>query len=128
MGMMGGMGSGMGMMGGMGSGMGMMGLDEKQRGKVRAINRDLRKKRWSLMGQIMDESDKLYALYDASPRDAKAIGKVYSRIFDLKRQIIEASIVAGNKSEGVLTKEQRDRMGDMMGRGGRMGGMGMMGR
>ena len=119
-----GMGRGMGMGGGM-----MLDLDDKQRKEMRGIQKDLRKKVWALKGQIMNEQDALADLYDADTPNAKAIGNVYGKIFNLKRQIIEATVEAGNKRRGVLNKEQREMMDGMRGgMGSGMGpGMGMMG-
>ncbi|MGD8743222.1 MAG: Spy/CpxP family protein refolding chaperone [Granulosicoccaceae bacterium] len=129
------MGMGRGGMGMMGyGGMAMMDLDDKQRGQIRDIQRELRKKIWALKGQIMDEQDSLADLYDTDTRNASAIGKVYGKIFDLKRQVIEATVEAGNKRRAVLNKEQRERLNDMRGMMGGYGmgrgmgrGMGMMG-
>ncbi len=118
-GMMGG-GYGPGMMGG-GYGHGMMGqgmmgsqqglpgvsLDDKQRKAYNAINDDLRRKRWELMGRTMDEQAKLRDLYEVDKRDPAAIGAAYQRVFDLQRQMIEATVAAHNKVEGLLTPEQR---------------------
>ena len=111
------MGPGM-MMGGRGHGMGpgMMGmhdglpginLDDQQRKKYNAIQDDLRRKRWELMGRTMDEQSRLRDLYDADKRDPAAIGAAYQRIFDLRRQMIEATVAAHNKIEELLTFEQR---------------------
>ena len=122
-GMMGGYGQGQmgpGMMGG-GYGHGMMGqgmmgsqqglpgvsLDDKQRKAYNAINDDLRRKRWELMGRTMDEQAKLRDLYEADKRDPAAIGAAYQRIFDLQRQMIESTVAAHNKIEGLLSPEQR---------------------
>lgn len=135
----GGMGMGPGMMMG-GGGMGMMGmlnLTDEQRGKIRKIEDDQRKKNRDLYGKIEDESVKLRDLYDTDAPDAKKIGAVYDRIFDLKRQAIVASIETQNKARAVLTKEQQEQLKSwrrggmgMGGSGPRGGGMGpgMMGR
>lgn len=79
----------------------------------------------------MEEKDKLIDLYNTENRDKEAIVKVYSRIFELKKQMIEANIDAGNKARGILTKKQRKELDDMEARmhrrsykGGMMGGMG----
>ncbi|MBZ0131506.1 MAG: Spy/CpxP family protein refolding chaperone, partial [Rhodocyclaceae bacterium] len=114
-GMMGG-GYGHGMMGQGMMGQGMMGwqqglpgvsLDDKQRKAYNAINDDLRRKRWELMGRTMDEQAKLRDLYEADKRDPAAIGAAYQRIFDLQRQMIESTVASHNKIEGLLTPEQR---------------------
>jgi len=123
----GGMGH-MGMMGGMG-GFHMLELDDAQRATLRKVRSQLRKESLPIMGRIMDEQDKLCDLYAQERRDAKAIGSVYAKIFDMQRQMIEASIEAHNRAREVLTDEQRAQAKDvrrgMMGGQGR--GMGMMG-
>ncbi len=85
-------------------------LTAAQKKEIRSIQRDLRATTWEHEDAMETMSDDLFDLYSASTRDAKAIGKVYSGIFDHRRQIIEAQIEAGNKVEGVLTKEQRAKM------------------
>jgi Spy/CpxP family protein refolding chaperone len=106
------MGPGMmghGMMGHMGP-MWMLNLTAEQRAQIRGIHDEQRTQRWSIMGKIMDESSQLHVLYAAEKWDPKAIGAVYGKIFDLKRQMIEASISAHNRWEAVLTQEQRDQL------------------
>ena len=82
-------------------------LTPEQRARIRKIQRDLRKKHWALEDKIEDVSDKLFELYRAPERDAKAIGKIYGQIFDYRRQMIELAIEAGNEVGKVLTPEQR---------------------
>lgn len=82
-------------------------LDDKQRKQVNVIHDDLRRKRWELMGRTMDEQVKLRDLYDAEMRDPAVIGAAYQRIFDLRRQMIEATVSAHNRIEALLTPEQR---------------------
>jgi Spy/CpxP family protein refolding chaperone len=134
------MGPGMmgpGMMGpGMGSMMmdGLPGIDlsDEQRRRINAIHDGVRKQRWELTGKLMDEQAKLRDLYGAEKRDPAAIGAQYQRIFDLRRQQIEATIAAHNQVEEALTPEQRKALHDTLRRGylggGQMGGPGMMGR
>ena len=131
-GMMGG-GYGQGMMSGGHHGFGMMGqrdglpgvtLDDAQRKKANGIQDDLRRKRWELMGRTMDEQIKLRDLYEADKRDPAAIGAAYQRVFDLRRQMIEATVAAHNKIEELLTPEQRKSARDYWGQSwrGRMMG------
>ncbi len=82
-------------------------LNAEQRTKIRKIQRELREKHWILEDKIEDISDKLFELYRAPERDAKAIGKVYGQIFDYRRQMIELAIEAGNEVGKVLTPQQR---------------------
>ncbi len=146
MGMMGGMmpmmgGMGMGMMSGMGGGMmpmmmgrqammlGMLDLSDEQRARIRAIQRETASKVRRLWVQMADEADRLRDLYAAERPDPKAIGRAYSKIFDLKRQIVEARVAARNRIMDVLTPEQRKALKSMRERmrRGRMGMMGMGG-
>ncbi|MFQ5755906.1 MAG: Spy/CpxP family protein refolding chaperone [Acidiferrobacterales bacterium] len=133
-----GMGPGMmggGMMGGMGPGMmgmgpiGMLDLTDDQRTKIHNIKNGLRKQNWNTMGKIMDEGSKLRGLYAKEPRDPKAIGAVYGKIFDYKRQMIEAKIAAMNNMQAVLTAEQREQLKQWRhGRRSGPGAQGMPGR
>ena len=82
-------------------------LTEEEKKKIRTIQRNLRATVWQNRDAIEDISDELFSLYAAKVRDPKAIGKVYGKIFDHKRQIIEAQIEAGNQAESVLTDKQR---------------------
>ncbi len=118
----GGMGMGMGMGGGMGMGMGMMGpgmgagpfsmlnLSTEQRTKVNAIQDSLRKQQWTLQGKINDEEARLRDLYLVDQPDPKRVGQAYDTIFDLRRQIIEAQVLAQNQMQNVLTAEQRNQI------------------
>lgn len=106
----------------------MLELSDEQQKKAIEIQRELRKQRWAVMGQIMDEKDKLTDLYDQEIRDPKAIGNVYSNIFNLKKILIEDNLVAGNKARQLLNEEQRKQLSALeKQRGNRqMGGMGNM--
>jgi len=133
-----GMGYGhMGMM--MGGGMGMMyglNLDKTQRSKLRSLMREQRDANCKTMTQMMDVHDELAAEYDKDKPDAKAIGKLYNKMAQMRSHMIEQSVQMHNKIRGLLNKEQKeiyDRMyhGRMGGYGGMMGpgmmGPGMMG-
>jgi len=118
------MGPGMmgpGMMGPGMMGPGMMGMDPmealnftaEQRRRIHEIQDEQRRQNWDSMGKIMDERSKLRDLYDADQWDPKAIGAVYGKIFDLKRQMIETSVIAHNRLEAVLTQEQMDQLAQL---------------
>ena len=110
-----GMMRGYGMGPGMAGGQGMMGggimygleLDGEQRKQLHRIQSELRKHNWDLQGRIMDQEDKLFDLYADQMPDPKKIGSVYGKIFDLRRQMIEAAIEAQNRQRAILTDEQR---------------------
>ena len=114
-------GDGMGhhMMGGYRMGYGMMSpgmmsgveLDRDQRRQMLRIQSELRKQNWALQGKILDAQDQLYELYSEGTLDAKKIGAVYAKIFDLRRQMIESAVNARNRQRAILTDEQRDQLG-----------------
>ncbi|MEW5888190.1 MAG: Spy/CpxP family protein refolding chaperone [Pseudomonadota bacterium] len=132
--MQGGMMGGQGMTGGPMMMDGLPGIDvsDEQRKRINAIHDSVRKQQWDLSGKLMDEQARLRDLYSAEKRDPAAIGAQYQRIFDLRRQQIEASIAAHNQVEEALTPEQRKALRESCRRGhmggGMMGGPGMMGR
>jgi len=144
MGMMGHMG-GMGMMGhmrgldmmGYASPMGMtgranpLGLSEEQRQATNKLHGELRKKHWEIMGQLIDQHSLLGDAYALDRPDPKAIGAVYGKIFDLRRQMIEAAIDTHNKKMDMLNEEQIGQLkqfqNQMMGPSGMMESHGMMG-
>jgi len=112
------MGPGGMMMGPMGGMMGpgyMMGnlygldLSDKQRDQIRDIQRDMRKKHWALMEQMMETSDKLVDLYEVDKPDPDKIGKVYDEVFKIKRELIQQQIIVRNKIFDILNKEQREK-------------------
>lgn len=108
------MGHGYGMRGpGMMRGYGPMwlpDLKEDQQKKISAIYEELHKKRWDLMTKMQGEYATLRGLYAADPRDPAATGNQYRKISDLRRQMVELSVDAGNRMEAVLTKEQKERL------------------
>ena len=131
MGMMGG-GDHRGMMGNMmggGGHMGMMnkykglGLSDEQKQQMSDIKYKLRKEHWAIMGQMIDQHAALQKAYAGDRPDPAAVGAVYGKIFDLKRQMIEARLAAKNSAKDVLTEEQRAQMKKMKHkRGGMMHG------
>jgi len=127
----------MGMMGNMmgGGHMGRMGkfkgldLSDEQKAKMSEIRYKLRKKHWEIMGPMIDQQAALHKAYAGDRPDPAAVGAVYGKIFDLKRQMIEARLTAKNSSMDVLTEEQRAQMKKMNHKGGgMMQGQGMQGQ
>lgn len=118
-----GYGMGLGMMGhysgfGQGQRTGVMGwedyeqlnLNADQRAKITQIQKEVRTQHWSLMGKRLEAQDRLRDLYDAEKLDAAAINKQYKEIEDYRRQMVESSIDARNRINGILTKDQREKL------------------
>ena len=106
----------------------MLDLTDEQRAEISKLRGELRKKQWATMGQVIDEREKLFELYSADNPDPKEVGAVYGKIFDLRRQMIEAAIDTRNRTRTILTQEQRSQL-DQWRHGWRTGpgGPGMMG-
>lgn len=86
------------------------GLKDEQREKIYDVLDELRRDHWKLMGESMDHSAELRGLHGAERPDAKAIGAVYGKIFDVRRRMIESGIEARQKARDVLTDEQREQL------------------
>lgn len=101
----------------------MLNLTDAQRSKIAQIRDNVRKKNWPLMGQMMDEQSQLQQLYATETPDPKKVGEAYSKLSELRRQMIENSVEARNQMLAVLTPEQRKELDQYWGGGG-VGGPG----
>ena len=88
----------------------MLNLSADQQSRISKLTDQLNHDNWAKQGMINDESAKLRDLYEADKRDPAAIGEEYKKIFDLKRQMIEAYLATQNQIEDLLTPEQRDQL------------------
>lgn len=99
-------------------GMGMMGinymhmlnLSDSQRKSMRNIQKATRTQQFALHDKLTEYADELYSLYEKDKPNAKKIGGIYKKIFDIKRQKIELGITTKNKAYDVLTKEQKEKL------------------
>jgi Spy/CpxP family protein refolding chaperone len=106
---------GVGMMGGRGKAgmlgpLAMLDLNPDQRTRINRIELDLRKQIWALRGKTFDAQAQLQDLYSADRPDPKKIGALYAQIFDVRRQMAEATIDAMNRARDVLNKEQQAKL------------------
>jgi Spy/CpxP family protein refolding chaperone len=104
-------GIGPGMMGGINPAA-LAGLDltEEQRGKVTEIQRDLKRKLWSLMGSLRELRWKLQDAMMAREIDADAARKTYDAMAAHRKEMFEAGLDARKRIEAVLTKEQLEQL------------------
>lgn len=86
-----------------------LGLSEEQLSKLAEIDKEKRKTTLALMADIGKEAAKLRELYTADELDAKAIGAVYGKIFDLQQQAIEMDVASYSDQLAVFTPEQREK-------------------
>lgn len=122
-----GQGMGPGMMGygmmGQGMGPGMMGgmmyganpyaaldLSAEQRAKISAIQEQLWRKRWDLMGKMHEERYHMHQLMIGAVTDDAAARKAYQAMADAHKQMFDAMLSAHKQIDAVLTKEQRDKL------------------
>jgi Spy/CpxP family protein refolding chaperone len=87
--------------------LGALTLTKEQQSKINKLSDSLKHNNWVTQGLINDETAILRDLYEADQRDPVAIGKEYQKVFDLKRQMIEAYLDTQNRIEDVLTPDQR---------------------
>lgn len=90
--------------------LGTLGLNLVQKAAINTLSDEFKHNIWVIQGFINDETTKLRYLYEADRRDPAAIGKEYMKVFDLKRQLIEAYLDTQNRIEDVLTPEQRTKV------------------
>lgn len=102
---------GMGPMGMMGEWpLEMLNLSDAQRKQVNTIRDDVRKKNWTIMGNIMDQRALMRDQFEMDEPDPQEVGRIYGKISDLRRQIIINNVTAMNKVREVLTPAQRQQL------------------
>jgi len=114
-GMMGGYGMSRGIMGGYGMGRHMMGgygafvrgLNAEQRNKIAGIRNEAMNKAWPIMGQLRNQYFQFAQLMKAENPDRAAINKVYARISDLQKQLLDLRLATRQQMMKVLTADQR---------------------
>ena len=122
MGGYGGYGMGPGMMmggyGGYGMGPGMMysfggdalGLSAEQRGKIAGIWNDAINKAWPIMGQLREQYFRFARLMGEENPDRAAVNKAYTRISDLRKQLLGMRLDARQQMMEVLSADQRKKL------------------
>lgn len=112
-GMMGGYGPGYGMSPGMINGFGPgseLNLSAEQRSKIAAIQNDIRRKHWELMGKMHEEQSHMQEQYLSDKQDDAVLSKRYRAMSELRHQMFDLSLGARKQIDAILTKEQRDKL------------------
>lgn len=97
---------------------GSLNLTEEQNAKIAAVQDEVSKKHWDLMGQMQDQQFRLQQLYSAPKPDNAAINEQNNKIRQLRQQMWDTMADAQKKMDGVLTQEQRSQMWRQGGRWG----------
>jgi len=110
-GMMDGMGmmDGQGMMNGMGPLM-TLNLDDSQRNAIRDMQRDMQRKNWERMGEMMELRNQLQDIMQADKPDPAAAGSIYDKMSALRKQMFQEQLQTRNKIMDKLTSEQREQL------------------
>lgn len=87
-----------------------LGLSEQQRAEISRIREESRKSTWDLRGKLIEERVRMQNLHAVEKRDAAEIGRQVMKMAEIRRQLIEASVEAGNRIDALLTKEQKERL------------------
>ena len=100
------------MMGGYGLGaIHRLDLSDDQHRQIAAIDNDLRRKNWDLMGKMQDEMSKLRdAAWASDKRDRNVILAASRRMSDLRQQMLENRLDAQDKAEALLTAPQKEQL------------------
>lgn len=86
-------------------------LSDDQRRQLAAIDDDLRRKNWDLMGKMQDERSKLRdAAWSPDGRDRSAILAANKRMSELRQQMLENRLDAQDKAEALLTAPQKEQL------------------
>ena len=103
-----GYGMGPGMMGGYGPG-GYYGLNlsKEQRTKIAGIQEEFANKQWALMDSMHELR---WSAYNEGKFDEQAARKSFDAMTALRKQMFENSLAMRKSIDGVLTKEQRDKL------------------
>ena len=108
MGGYGGYGMGPGMMGGYGAY--ALGLDADQRGKIAGIWNSTTNKAWPILGQLREQYFRFSQLMAETSPDKATVNKVYARIGELQRQLLDQRLDARKQMLEVLTPDQRKKL------------------
>lgn len=116
-GMMGGWGHGYGMgpgmMGGYGAGpaLWMLDLSAEQRAELAKIQDEARSRQWEIAGRMHDEMAKYPESMGAQGRRDRAdVLAAYDRMAALRRQRVEIALDTAERTDKVLTPEQREQL------------------
>jgi len=102
-------------------------LSDEQRQKVNNRHRELQRQLVRLEEKALDARFALEDTVAGDAPDPKAVGRALQGLFDVRRQMVEATIAAHNDVRGLLMDEQRGELNDQgTGMGMDMGGMGSM--
>jgi len=81
-------------------------LSDDQRSTLTTRQRELQRELWRLQGEALDARFALEDAYKGDAPDPKAVGKAMQKVFDMHRQMVEATIAARNEARKVLTQDQ----------------------
>lgn len=85
-------------------------LSDAQRKQIAKIQDDWRTQQTDLALKLNEEQARLQSLWYADRRDPAQLREQNRKVYDLQREIADAMRDAHLKMDGVLTKEQRDRL------------------
>jgi Spy/CpxP family protein refolding chaperone len=85
-------------------------LTPEQRAKMTEIERDLKRKQWSLLGSLRELRWKQEDVFRKPEVDAAEARRTYDAMAAVRKDMFAAALDARKKMEGVLTAEQRSRV------------------
>lgn len=77
-------------------------MSDAERAQLEDVYKGLRRINHALTGELMDAGDLIAETLKTDVRDPKAVGKAYSKYFDVQRRWIEAQIAAANRVDELI--------------------------
>jgi len=107
----GGYGMGPGMMGGYGpGGYGGLNLSDEQRAKIAAIQQEVSRKQWDLIGKMHEQGYHMDQFNAPGTVDESAARKAYQVMSDAHKAMFETMLESRKRIDAVLTNEQREQL------------------
>lgn len=107
------MGPGM-MQGGVGPyASGVLGLDDGQRERLEAIQRENAREHWQLMQEMHEHARAMMELRSGDEVDPEALGRTFDEFAAVHRRMLVQQARMHNRMRDVLTEEQRERLRQM---------------
>ena len=107
----GGYGMGPGMMGGYGpGGYGGLNLSDEQRAKIAALQQEVSRKQWDLIGKMHEQGYHMDQFNAPGTVDESAARKAYQVMSDAHKAMFETMLESRKRIDAVLTNEQREQL------------------
>lgn len=92
---------------------GVLGLDDGQRERLEAIQRENAREHWQLMQEMHEHARAMMELRTGDEVDPEALGRAFDEVAAVHRRMLVQQARMHNRMRDVLTEEQRERLRQM---------------